>query len=34
VDERRRSLAAFLWLIAVFVGTFELAWWFFWHVMA
>lgn len=34
MNERQRSLASFLWLIAVFVGTFELAWWFFWHVLA
>jgi hypothetical protein len=24
----------FLWLVAIFVGSLELAWWFFWHVLA
>jgi hypothetical protein len=23
-----------LWLVALFVGSLELGWWFFWHVMA
>jgi hypothetical protein len=22
-----------LWLVAVFIGTLELAWWFLWHVL-
>jgi hypothetical protein len=22
-----------LWLVAIFVGSFELAWWLFWHVL-
>jgi hypothetical protein len=23
-----------LWLVAIFFGALELAWWFFWHVLA
>jgi hypothetical protein len=33
VNVRRSSAAAVLWLVAVFVASFELAWWLFWRVL-
>ncbi len=34
-QEQTRPFSAswLLWLVAVFIGSLELAWWFLWHVL-
>jgi hypothetical protein len=34
-DEKRAFSAPWLlWLVAAFVGSLELGWWFFWHALS
>jgi hypothetical protein len=32
-DTRTFSASWFLWLVAAFIASLQLGWWFFWHVL-